>query len=341
MNGESKNDESKNDESTNIELIIKTTPSNNNFKYNEYLSYLLHNHPKKKEIKLNPVRESVVCANKINGILNLWEEGPGFEDRNTSTLQLIYKMDKKYNLSDFDTIYVHTGDHEHSAGHIDYYYCYGRHFKETFPDFNFMHWKNVGVFDYSKTVGEIRTKVDLSICEHMKVGWVGALNGSWHKRRVLYKLGKENPDILDIMNIGGWEVRPGNTHLIPGSCKYLSYVELAQKYAILIDIEGGGYSGRLKYLMHTGRPVIVVDRVPKEFFYPFMKPWEHYIPVENNLSDLVEKTQWILDNYEEASHIGENAKEFANQYLTLDYALLHIKNLIEKKQAKTSKNKQK
>ena len=322
------------EESINIELIINSIPQTNDFKYDKYISYLLNTHPNKNELTLKPVREAVVCANKINGILNLWEQGPGYEDRNTSTLQLIYKTDKKYNLPDFDTIYVHTGDHEHSAGHIDYYCCFNvKDFKESFPDFNFIHWKSVGVFNYSETIRDIRTKVDLSICEHMKVGWVGGLNGFWHKRRVLHKLGEENPDILDIMNIGRWQRKPGNTHLIPGNCEYLSYVELAQKYAILIDIEGGGYSGRLKYLMHSGRPVIVVDRVPKEFFYPFMKPWEHYIPVENDLSDLLEKTQWILDNYEEASQIGANAKEFANQYLTLDYALFHIKNLIEKKEA--------
>ena len=60
-----------NNKSKNIELIIKPIPSKNNFKYKEYLSYLLHNHPNKKELTLKPVRESVVCANKINGILNL------------------------------------------------------------------------------------------------------------------------------------------------------------------------------------------------------------------------------------------------------------------------------
>ena len=82
--------------------------------------------------------------------------------------------------------------------------------------------------------------------------------------------------------------------------------------------------------MHSGRPVIVVDRVPKEFFYRYMKAWEHYIPVENDLSDLLEKTRWTIDNYEEAMQIGANGKEFASQFLTRDSAMKHICNLIDK-----------
>ena len=270
----------------------------------------------------------VIFAEKKNGVLITGEEGPGFEDRNNSIIRLIEMTDEKYKLPDFNRIYVHTGDHEHSDFIGCFYFCYGKNFAECFPDFNFLHWKNVGVFDYEDTIKEIKTDLDLSVYQEMKVGWIGALNGHWHKRRVLYKLGKENPDILDIINLGGWDTKVNEKHLIPSSCKYHSYVELAQKYTILLDIEGGGYSGRLKYLLHTGRPVIVVDRVPKEFFYPFMKPWEHYIPVKNDLSDLLEKTRWIIGNYEEASEIGLNGKEFAEKYLTRDYALQYIKYLI-------------
>ena len=278
------------------------------------------------------LRNSVVTAEKKNGKLILGEEGPGFEDRNNSTLKLIELTNEKYNLPDFNKIYIHTGDHEHSSGYINYHYCYGKKPKdvECFPDFNFLHWTSVGVFDYTETINEIRNNIDITKYEEMKVGWIGALNGPWHKRRILHQLGQENPDILDIINIGGWNCREGNTHLVPHNCPYLSYAELCQKYAILIDIEGGGYSGRLKYLMHSGRPVIVVDRVPKEFFYRFMKAWEHYIPVENDLSDLLEKTRWIIDNYEEAAQIGANGKEFASYYLTRDSAMKHICNLINK-----------
>jgi hypothetical protein len=102
------------------------------------------------------LRKSVVTAEKKDGKLILGEEGPGFEDRNNSTLKLIELADEKYNLPNFKKIYIHTGDHEHSCGYINYHYCYGKHRRdvECFPDFNFMHWTAVGVFDYTETINE-------------------------------------------------------------------------------------------------------------------------------------------------------------------------------------------
>lgn len=37
--------------------------------------------------------------------------------------------------------------------------------------------------------------------------------------------------------------------------QYISMPDLVRKYSILIDIEDSGYSGRLKYLLLSHRPV--------------------------------------------------------------------------------------
>ena len=87
---------------------------------------------------------------------------------------------------------------------------------------------------------------------------------------------------------------------------------------MLIDIEGFGYSGRLKYLLWSHRPVLLVDRPHKEFFFEFLKEWEHYIPVKRDLSDLLEKTKWCLDHCEESQAIAENAFQFSKIHLTRD-----------------------
>jgi len=47
-----------------------------------------------------------------------------------------------------------------------------------------------------------------------------------------------------------------------------------------------------------------------------LKEWEHYIPVQRDLTDLVEKTNWIFENYEKAKEIAENAYQFSKKYLT-------------------------
>lgn len=112
------------------------------------------------------------------------------------------------------------------------------------------------------------------------------------------------------------------------STKYISLPELVSMYSILIDIEGNGYSGRLKYLLWSHRPVIIIDRPHKEFFFKYLKEWEHYIPVKQDLSDLIEKTEWCLNNYDKAKIIAENAYQFSKTYLTREACYKQWNNII-------------
>lgn len=63
---------------------------------------------------------------------------------------------------------------------------------------------------------------------------------------------------------------------------------------------------------------MLVDRPGKEYFFEFLEEWRHYIPVKRDLSDLVEKAKWCIDNYDQAKQIAENAYEFSKKYLTRD-----------------------
>lgn len=96
---------------------------------------------------------------------------------------------------------------------------------------------------------------------------------------------------------------------------------MVKTYSILIDIEGNGYSGRLKYLLWTLIPLLFVDRPYKEYFFEFLEEWKHYIPVKRDLSDLVEKTELCLLNYSRAQEIAKNAYEFSKKYLTREAKL--------------------
>jgi spore maturation protein CgeB len=40
--------------------------------------------------------------------------------------------------------------------------------------------------------------------------------------------------------------------------------------------------------------------------------------VKRDLSDLVEKAKWCIENYDKAKQIAENAYEFSKKYLTRD-----------------------
>lgn len=256
---------------------------------------------------------------KINGKL-IFNDLGGYETRNHSTFWCIQKADEKYNWNDFTQIKIYTGDYENNNN--DYTYSKKYSFNNLVPDFNFHSWPHVGINDYDKFIQEI-DNAGLNHYEINKVGWIGNTNTNIMRKKLL-EIGNNNKELFDIFDMS-W-IQSENTLL--NSTKYISTPELAKKYSILIDIEGNGYSGRLKHLLWSHRPLLIVDRPHNEFFFEFLKEWEHYIPVKRDLSDLIEKTKWSLDNYDKALIIAENAFQFSKLHLTRDACYDKWNNII-------------
>lgn len=246
-------------------------------------------------------------VSKRNGTLHFHDFG-GYETRNPSTFWCIEQADQLYHWNDFSEIIIHTSDYEYSND--DYTYSKHDSYNKLVPDFNFHAWPQVGINDYTTFFTEI-DHAGLQPYELNKVGWIGNTNTHYTRKRAL-EIGGQHRELFDIFDMS-WSAS-GNVFL--NSTNYISTPDLARKYAILIDIEGNGYSGRLKHLLWSHRPVLLVDRPHKEFFFEQLKEWEHYIPVKRDLSDLVEKTQWCIDHYDDAKKIAENAYQFSKLHLT-------------------------
>ncbi len=60
-----------------------------------------------------------------------------------------------------------------------------------------------------------------------------------------------------------------------------------------------------------------------EYFYGELKPWVHYVPLKQDLSDLYLKLQWAKEHDEEARQIASNAKEFVLTHLMPEHILLY------------------
>lgn len=239
----------------------------------------------------------------------IFREIGGYETRNPSTLWCMKEADKIYNWKDFKEMRIHTQDYETSND--EYTYSKQNSFNKIVPDFNFHSWPQVGVNDYTETTQQI-SEYGSRPHKINKVGWIG--NTITHKNRGrMMIIGEKNPEICDFYSMG-WKRNIGQTFL-EGS-KYISLPELVETYSILLDIEGYGYSGRLKYLLWSHRPVLLVDRPHKEYFFEHLKEWVHFVPVKQDLSDLIEKTKWCIENEEKAKEIAGNAYEFSKKYLT-------------------------
>ena len=53
---------------------------------------------------------------------------------------------------------------------------------------------------------------------------------------------------------------------------------------------------RLPYLLIGDAMVIKQDSEYYEHFYHQLEPYKHYIPMQSDLSDIVELVQWAIDN---------------------------------------------
>ena len=91
-----------------------------------------------------------------------------------------------------------------------------------------------------------------------------------------------------------------------------------------------GYSGRLKILFWLKRPIFIVKRPYLEYFFQYLQNGRNCIFIKEDLSDLIEKIQYLEKNPDIYIQITKETSEFANRYLTKDFALNYLKNIIQK-----------
>ncbi|CAB9531064.1 KDEL motif-containing protein 1 [Seminavis robusta] len=72
------------------------------------------------------------------------------------------------------------------------------------------------------------------------------------------------------------------------------YRELQQNKYIL-DVDGNGFTGRFPGLLRSGSLIFKSSHY-REWYHGVMEPFQHYIPVNYDLSDLVEKVAWAHDH---------------------------------------------
>lgn len=251
-----------------------------------------------------------------------------FQSRNSSSLKLIIESINEYGVKDFDWILIHTGDRcpDHLNANmiqdlngrqfpfLSYSTSYNN-FTHTIPDFIFDHWKEAGIDDFERIRRRIK-RHDIAQPKSNLLGWRGANNTFARNLLVNFK-NKLRYDFEYIQ----WPKTP-STNTLPAN--FLSLDQQIHRWRYLIDIEGEGYSGRLKLLLNSPRLVFIQWRKHQEFFYPMLKPWVHFVPVANDLSDLEANLEIIVNNPELEQKIIGAQREFAQLYLNRDFAKYYL-----------------
>jgi len=240
------------------------------------------------------------------------------EERYKALQQLFFNCSRFYGIYEIQKMPYNAEDRG-SNNTNEYTMCYHRKnstMKATCgPDWVTHSWPSANITSFADTVKQtIEKSKEAPIIN--KVGWYGNIYSpakdviESQTRPLLKKIGDENKDIFDIIHVDGNKISSKNTN-------YLSIPDLT-KYSVLIDIGGNGYSGRLKYLLFSGRPLIIVERNYIEYFHDDLIPYVHFIPVKMDLSDLLEKTEWVFANYDKCKKMADNAFEFGLQYFSRD-----------------------
>ena len=243
-----------------------------------------------------------------------------YESRGTSIEALVRGCLDKYPTAKDFVLGIGTADMPNASEYN--FSVTDKNYIKAFPCFIFDSYREVGIKDYSYVINSfIDTKP-----ESNKVGWVGAVMSDC-RENFLKVLDNDQNDYYEGIVNKWW--RNNKKELYKNTPTYLTYQQQIDRWKYLIDFKGIGYSGRTKVLLNSPRIVFIVDRKYEEFWYEHIKPWVHYVPVKEDLSDLEKNYEKIESDTDLQEFIKRNQREFAKKYLTKEAALLRIKKIIE------------
>ena len=67
-----------------------------------------------------------------------------------------------------------------------------------------------------------------------------------------------------------------------------------------------------------------------QWYYGGLEPYRHFVPVKEDLSDLLEKIHWAETHDAEAKEIADRATEFTRENLASEDTLVYLYHLLVK-----------
>jgi hypothetical protein len=137
--------------------------------------------------------------------------------------------------------------------------------------------------------------------------------------------GSQVRDLFDVGISGLAQIPKAEKKALIDSGLMRDYVPIlsSSQYKFQIDIDGNSnaWAGLFQKLLSKSAVLkIASPHGFKQWYYDRLIPWEHFVPVESSMGDLIEKTQWLMANDEKAMKIGQHGAEFASS-LSYDDAI--------------------
>ncbi|KAF2880184.1 hypothetical protein ILUMI_25985 [Ignelater luminosus] len=144
-----------------------------------------------------------------------------------------------------------------------------------------------------------------------KVFWRG--RDSNRERLHLIDISHEHPNLFNVSLTNFFFFRSEEEKYGP-KAEHVSFFNFFD-YKYQLSIDGTVAAYRLPYLLAGGSLLLKQESKYYEHFYNNMIPNIHYIPVKRNLSDLIEKVNWAVNNDAKAEQIAKSGQDFATKNL--------------------------
>jgi hypothetical protein len=87
-------------------------------------------------------------------------------------------------------------------------------------------------------------------------------------------------------------------------------------YKFLLSIEGNDVASNLKWMLLSNSVVLMpVPKICSWFMEDKLQPFIHYVPVNDDFSDLENKYNWCLNNDSLCENISRNATQYIEQFM--------------------------
>lgn len=103
--------------------------------------------------------------------------------------------------------------------------------------------------------------------------------------------------------------------------------EYFSHYQVAVVLCGLGAAFRTPIHLSTATAVVMQDCPNHEWYHPWFKAWEHYIPLQNDLRDLKDTLMWIQNHPNEVFKIALQGRQFYETYLSFQRNYEHFYEL--------------
>jgi hypothetical protein len=163
-------------------------------------------------------------------------------------------------------------------------------------------------------------------------------------RLISLKLSKKYPDLIDSKIIKWENSRPrfsnkNHLNLLKisedykkkyGTGNLMSFEEFSN-YKYILHLDGHAGAVRLGKTMGLHSLLLIPDTDYTIWIQEYLIAWVHYVPIEKDLSDLVEKIRWCKMNDDKCKKMSEECNKLYNIHISKDGLLNHMEKVFTEK----------